>query len=151
MKRWPILVLIAALALPAVADEASHRAAALELIDVFGVEANLEQVRAGMIAGMLKQAPETEAYRPTLEAFFDEHLSWDKVESRYVDIYVETFSEKELREVVAFYRTETGRSVVEKLPGVMQRGAAISQHIVSEHQDELRAMIAERQKELQGG
>jgi hypothetical protein len=44
------------------------------------------------------------------------------LESVYVPLYAEHFSEQELGEVVAFYRTPTGRKLVRVLPVLVQQG-----------------------------
>lgn len=44
------------------------------------------------------------------------------LESVYVPLYDAHFSEAEIREIVVFYSTPTGRKVVEVLPEVLQQG-----------------------------
>lgn len=54
---------------------------------------------------------------------FDQRLDLEQVlESAYVPLYDRAFEETELAEIVAFYRTPTGRKVVEVLPVIYQQG-----------------------------
>jgi hypothetical protein len=48
-------------------------------------------------------------------------LSWDKISPMYINIYRTTFTQKEVNDMIAFYKSSTGQAVVEKLPMVMQQ------------------------------
>ena len=59
----------------------------------------------------------------TFRARFRERIDMAEVlESVYVPLYDQSFSTEELQEIVAFYRTPTGRKVVEVLPRLAAQG-----------------------------
>lgn len=63
------------------------------------------------------------SFSQTFRERFPERVDMDQVlESIYVPLYDESFSTQELQEIVIFYRTPTGRKVVEVLPRLLQQG-----------------------------
>jgi len=54
-------------------------------------------------------------------------LTWDKLKSQFVQIYLETFDQEEIDGLVAFYRSTAGQAFVDKMPVLMQKSMAISQ------------------------
>ena len=47
-----------------------------------------------------------------------------------IDVYARNFSEQEIDDKVAFYKTENGQTVIKKLPVVMQESVVGSQTLV---------------------
>ncbi len=62
-----------------------------------------------------------------LDTIIKEEMSWDKMKSQYVQIYMETFTQQEIDDLAAFYQTPSGKSFIKKQPMVIQRTSAISQ------------------------
>lgn len=52
------------------------------------------------------------------------------MEPEILKIYDKHFTEKEVDDMLAFYRTETGKSILKKMPDVMQESMMISQSFV---------------------
>jgi uncharacterized protein len=50
-------------------------------------------------------------------------LSWPKLEPIYMDIYRRNFTQQQVNDILAFYRTPSGRAMVEKMPAVMQQAS----------------------------
>jgi hypothetical protein len=48
-------------------------------------------------------------------------LAWNKIEPIYMDIYRKSFSQKEIDDMLAFYKSPSGQAVIAKLPVVMQQ------------------------------
>lgn len=48
-------------------------------------------------------------------------LSWDKISPMYMNIYRTTFTQKEVNDLITFYKSSTGQAVIEKLLVVMQQ------------------------------
>lgn len=46
-------------------------------------------------------------------------MTWASLEPMYVDIYRTTFTQKEVDDMLAFYRTPSGQSMITKMPIVM--------------------------------
>ncbi|MGH7128168.1 MAG: DUF2059 domain-containing protein [Planctomycetaceae bacterium] len=150
-----ILVPLVAAA-PAVAQQTpaiapAHEAAVLELFEVMELE---EQVRAsvallGGAAGDTSGA--ASAFGETLLAFFEEHMSWDALRPGYVRIYADVYTEAELRELIAFYRTPIGRKTVEVSPRLIRRSAEVGARIMRQHGPELQRLLLEQAQIRQRG
>lgn len=56
-------------------------------------------------------------------------FDWDAIGPQMVELYARTFTEDELRDMVAFYKTPSGRKSLEKMPLLMQEGFRISQEL----------------------
>jgi hypothetical protein len=107
-----------------------------------GMELGMEQ------GGMGELTPEI---RAVLRQFMDEHFRYEEMEPDFIRMYADTFTEEEIRGLVAFYRTPLGQRMVETLPEI----TATSQRIVMERlqdampqlmQAMMEAMQAQEQK-----
>lgn len=56
-------------------------------------------------------------------------FDWDGIGPQMTDLYVRTFTEAELRELVAFYETPAGRKSLEKMPLLLEEGFRLSQEL----------------------
>jgi hypothetical protein len=148
MRLWNLslaLALVVSLA-PATltrahADDNSHRAAVLELCNVMDLEHVMQESMKRMIDLQLQQAPQIQNARPQFEQFFGKYLSWNALKDDYVKLYMDAFSEPELRELTAFYKTPTGKKAVRQMPTLLQKGAELGASRVREHMGELMQML----------
>lgn len=54
-------------------------------------------------------------------------FDWEAIRPQMTDLYLRTFTEAELRDLVAFYETPAGRKSLEKMPLLLQEGFRFSQ------------------------
>ena len=132
----------------AAAQELKH-ALALEMLEAMGVPRQLQASVDAMVRQEAGTSPEAVALRDVMRDFFARYLTWDALKDRYADVYAAAFSEDELREITAFYRSSTGQKLSRSAPALLARGAAIGEETVRAHQDELQEMIVRRLPGLQ--
>lgn len=48
-----------------------------------------------------------------------QQISWSKLEPMYIDIYRKSFTQKEVDDMLVFYKSPSGQSMIEKMPVVM--------------------------------
>lgn len=116
------------------AGDNSHITTALKLVEMtFNKEAVYQQF---MYFGILpakeryENNPKTKAYseilvgvvREVLGEYFNDSETQRKLKTAYATIYAEEFTEEELNEMINFYKTDTGKKVLVKLPTVMEKG-----------------------------
>ncbi|MDQ6623687.1 MAG: DUF2059 domain-containing protein [Verrucomicrobiota bacterium] len=144
MKSLVSLVVALALLTPVVAraDEASHRAAAEQLLGLMGMETLLTQSVDQMLAMQVRQNPAIAPYQKEMKDFLGKYMSWASLKDDMVKIYTDEFTEQELKELTAFYQTPLGKKTVQKMPALMAKGAEMGQKRVQEHLPELQAAIA---------
>ncbi len=151
MCRLPLaLLLLLAAASPAAAQEIadSHLAAAEALLVAAETEAVMNQGIDSMLESQIEINPEMEAFDDIMRAFAREHLSWEAIRDEMVRIYAQAFTEDELREITAFYQTETGRKAVLLTPRLMAQGMEVGQRAFLANRAELEARIEERMRKL---
>lgn len=136
-------------AAPAAAKISSHEQAVHELFRVMGLQQTAVMGAATMIDAQVQANPAIEPYRDVMIDWATKYLAWESMVPGMTAIYTDTFSEPEIREMIAFYRTPTGKKVLETLPDVMQRSAEVGISLAQQHQEELEKMVAKRRRELE--
>ncbi len=131
------------------AATASHRAAAAELLEVTETERQIRHGIAMAFDAQVRANPLLGPFRDVMQRYADKYLDWATLQPELVAIHVSTFSEPELREMIAFYRTPTGQKAVRLLPEVTARIQQVAEQRVGAHAEELQAMIQQRAIELQ--
>ncbi|MBN1912664.1 MAG: DUF2059 domain-containing protein [Pirellulales bacterium] len=126
------------------ADEASHRAAADDLLAAMKVKENQIATAKQMLDAMVAQSPVLQAQKDILEEFLKECLAWDAVKDDFAKMYMEEFTESELEELAAFYRTPVGKKLADKTPVLAGKGAKIASARVQKKMPELQQKIRER-------
>ena len=114
----------------------SHQAAE-KLLNMMNMEKLTEQSTTNMVDAMFGRLPPKAQNREALQAFFKKYVGWAALKDDFVQIYVEAFSEKELNDLIAFYKTPTRQKAITVVPSLMQKGAQIGQSRVQEHLPEL--------------
>ena len=144
----PLLLLAHGL-LGAEQEMSSHDAAIVELLSLTKTEQTMLGAIRAVVDAQAQANPALAPYRDVLLQWAARYMTWDAILPDLLKLYRETFTEAEVRELIAFYRTPTGQKSVEKLPELMERGAEIGMALAQAHQAELEQMIAQRQRELE--
>lgn len=150
MKKC-LLAILATMALACATNDApqdGHRRSAEEFLEITQVERGMTSVTAVMMDSMVRQNPKLADYQDVLNEWIDERMSWPKVRDRFVAIYMDAFSERELRELIAFYQTPTGQKSIRLTPELIQKGAEIGNEAAMAGMADLQAMIRARAAEL---
>ncbi|MEL6616180.1 MAG: DUF2059 domain-containing protein [Bacteroidota bacterium] len=124
--------------------EASHRAAAEELLTTIDIPTVLNEAIRVSLDAELEMQPEIAPYRDLMEAFFKKHMSWAALRLSLIDIYVRNFTEGELREMTAFYRTPTGQKAARLTPTLMEEGMLLGQQAVEANLHHLERAVMDR-------
>ncbi|MEM1270940.1 MAG: DUF2059 domain-containing protein [Bacteroidota bacterium] len=128
----------------------SHLEAAEELLIQANTERNMQVAMEGMLQAQVQQNPALAQVEDVMREFFAEYLSWDVLKDEMIRLYADAFTEDELREISAFYRTPTGQKSIAKMPTLMMQGMQLGQRQVEENASELERRVLERLAELEG-
>jgi hypothetical protein len=145
------MLAIGLLAAPSFADDLSHRKAAAKLLEVTNVQQMLEKVKASVETIMRQQLgalqlPEegrqaaAKAQQEMME-WFSQFFAWEKTRDMYTEIYVETFTEDELNELIAFNQSPLGQKVLKKMPELMHRSMEKTQQVLREAEPEVKRRL----------
>ena len=125
----PVASVLAEDATPA-ADPAAL-AAARDLMEVTGVAKQMEGMISAMSQGFAKGAgAETSEKGKQAAAEFDAAMKKfmgykDEMLTDFAQLYAETFTAAEMKEIADFYRGGTGAKFIQAMPVLMQKGAQI--------------------------
>ena len=124
------------------AQEASRRALAEELLNLMNMQENIEKsfamVKQMIPAQMEKMKQATgqtnipsngSSQTDSMMDMMARELSWDKMKDDYITLYAETFTEDEMKGIIAFYKSPAGQAFTKKQPELMKRSMELSQKI----------------------
>ncbi|MEO1575650.1 MAG: DUF2059 domain-containing protein, partial [Pseudomonadota bacterium] len=131
-----------ALAHVAAADAKSHEAAARELLEVMETSDLIDQMNPQLDALFKEMMPEhnlppeeselMDAFEQELKVAIYETVSWARMEKDFLKLYMNVFSESEIRELTAFYRTPLGQKTIEKMPQLTQESMQLTMRYIGE-------------------
>ncbi|MDD2055930.1 DUF2059 domain-containing protein [Pseudomonas sp. JQ170] len=140
------------------ADTASHNASAEKFLmmahaDKLGTPVYMQVQQ--MFAQRFEQtkAPASkkavlDSYQAKANAALDQAIGWNKLKPDMVKLYTNTFTESELKDLVAFYQSPLGKKVLEKMPQVTQQSAQLTQQKLESAVPVVNKLLADMTKEL---
>jgi len=160
MNRNSLLCAIASLclaALPDFADDATKAAKVEEFFKLAKMDDTIRQalalaanqVRSGMLQQMTgtKLSPEQEKstgeFQDKVTALVSGALSWEKMKPPYVKLYADAYTEPQIDDMLAFYRSPSGQAMVAGNASLMTKASAIAQNQLAEIMPELQKLIRE--------
>lgn len=157
MKKLLVAVL-ASTAIWAHADDAGKNRNIDELLNLTDAAAMMENMYSQMEV-MLQDMGEQMGVAPGEQPIFDEYyskmmqlmreeLNWDKVKDPIKSIYGEHFTDTEIRDLIDFYKTDTGKKTLEKLPVIMQESMAISQQALANVLPQIQTMSQQLEADI---
>jgi len=119
----------------------THKQAALQLLTDAGTEGAMTAMTEVVLKQQLEANPAIKPYESVMRTFFQKYISFAAIRDDLAKLYMERFTELQLRQMLVFYQTPTGRLAVKELPKVIEAGAQIGKQRVEEHLSELREAI----------
>ena len=139
------LLFTASLALPglSVADDNSH----LEQVEILFKLTRMEQKINDSVDSVaqlqLRQNPNLDAAkRQQLMTFLERHIGWNAVRGDLYEMYMQTFTEEELKTINNFYITTTGQKVIVIVPQLVQERNRLSMQRLQQNIGELQAIMS---------
>lgn len=146
--RLTTLLLAALLALgarPAAAQQEPLRhELALQLLEAMGMPEQIQVQLATVAATQARTNPDLPGLGDLLREFLARYVTWDALKDEYAELYAGAFTEEELREMAAFYRTPAGQKLARATPQLSLQGAGIAERVMHAHAAELEEMIRRR-------
>ena len=151
-------LLLALISTQAMADAASHAAAAKQLLKLV----NADQIASpwyGQVNQMFAQrfvetqAPENkkavlERYQAKADATLNKVVGWDKIEPDMVGLYTKGFSEAELNELITFYKSALGQKVLKQMPALFSESMKMTQAKLEPVVPQINQLLEQMTKEL---
>lgn len=140
------------------ADAASHAASAEKFLvlahaDKLGTPVYMQVQQ--MFAQRFEQTKAPAAKKTVLDSYqakanaaLDQAIGWNKLKPDMVKLYTSSFSEQELKDLVAFYQSPLGKKVLETMPKVTQQSAQLTQQKLESAVPVVNKLLADMTKEL---
>ncbi|EGI74515.1 hypothetical protein PH505_af00320 [Pseudoalteromonas distincta] len=130
-----------------------------ELIKVMNLDSMVDSMY-GQVEGMMKGMSDQMGVKPSEQAIFDKYysdmttvlkteMSWAKMQPMMVNVYDKHFSEQEIADMLAFYKTDTGQKILEKMPVVMQESMQMSQSLMKDAMPKIQTLAQQLSDELE--
>jgi uncharacterized protein len=140
-----IMIILTTVGFSANADDKWKRALAEELLEQTNVKENTQasfDLIKQMVTKQLRavKPPQGQTAAPKeladqLNKILDvvaEEFSWESMREDYINLYAGLFTEEELKDLIAFYRSPAGRAFVKKQPELMKRTLEMTQRKVAD-------------------
>ena len=140
------------------ADETSHRKAVEELFILMGIPKMMDSTKIQteqMIFQQIKQQGIPDTKKPIIDKYMSkivdlitDTMIWDKLKSEISDLYVTNFTETEVNDMLAFYKSSTGKKFIEKMPVIIKSSMEIAQRQSQSIMTEINKLLEEMKKEI---
>ena len=144
-----VAILLAAGQVAVKADDASHREAVAKLFELTGMQQKIEDSVDNVLALQLAQSPDLKDHEVVVREFLERHIGWQSLEDALTAMYLQEFSEQELNDMNAFYGSQTGRKVIERLPVLVQMRNQLASKRLQDNIGELQYEIKARQRKAE--
>jgi len=124
-------------------ETSSKRVLAEELLNLMNTRESIEKTftmvkqmmpgqlaKAGQAAGQTNMPANASAQVEKMVDTISREFSWDKMKEDYITLYADTFTEEELKGIIAFYKSPAGQAFVQKQPELMKRSMELSQKMM---------------------
>mgnify|MGYP001820745325 FL=1 len=141
------VVLATSLLLPALssADDQGHREQVEILFKLTKMEQKVNESVASVAQLQLQQNPALESKRELLVGFLNRHIGWDAMRGDITEMYLQTFTEEELKTMNDFYITTTGQKVITIVPQLVQDRNKLAMMRLQQNIGELQQIMSEGQ------
>ena len=125
------------------ADDNSHLAQVEILFKLTRMEQKINESVESVAQLQLRQNPELVAQRGQLMAFLERHIGWNAVRGDLSGMYMQAFTEEELKTINDFYITPTGQKVITIVPQLVQERNRLAMQRLQNNIGELQKIVAQ--------
>ena len=124
------------------ADNNSHRGQVEKLFKLTQMEKRVKESVDNVLQLQLRQNPQLESQKEIVSQFFEKYIGWNALKEDVAQMYMKTFSEKELEDINAFYITPAGQKVINIVPQLVQQRNQLAMGRLQENIGELQNILA---------
>ncbi|NGP88571.1 DUF2059 domain-containing protein [Fodinibius halophilus] len=115
-----------------------------ELMDAMNMEKQITESADRMLKLQAQSMPQMAQHQEIMSEFFHKYINWESIGEDIKKVYKETFSEKEIRELTTFYKSDIGQKYARLTPTITEKTAKITQGVIMDHQMELQQKIMQK-------
>lgn len=147
MKKSIAIALVLFFTISIQASEERNTKVVYELFETAKMSTIYQQTIEKTLEAQIKQNPEIAPLKDVMTKFFDKYMGWESIKKDIAKIYMKNFTDDEIKELIAFYKTPIGQKTATLVPVIATEGAMIGEQRVEEHKAELTQMILEKLQE----
>ena len=138
------LLLSTSLILPGLtaADDKGHMEQVDILFKLTRMEQKINESVESVAQLQLRQNPALAAKNDQLMAFLERHIGWNAVKADLYAMYMQTFTEDELKTINDFYITPLGQKVIVIVPQLVQERNRLAMQRLQENVGELQQIMS---------
>lgn len=122
----------------------SHYKAAETLLLTMDTPKNINDNIQQMLTMQMEQVPAMKAAEIEVRSFFSKYMNYEAIKTDLIKMYMDEFTEKELKELNTFFKSPTGQKLASKQTTLTMRSAQIGQEKIQPHLPELQRIIQEK-------
>ncbi len=159
MKIFTMLCFISLVTFSAHAEQQSSKESVEKLMELTEVAKMMDAMHGQMrlmFDEMSKQMDISEKDKPIYDNYtskyadlLEEQMNWQTFKGPMIEIYSNHFTEEEVKGFITFYESDIGKSMVRKMPMIMQDSMLVSQELMKDFLPKMQALSIEMQKEIQ--
>src|SRR5262245_42773517 len=130
----------------ALGSTASYDEAVAQIIDILDLQHDTMWASVQAANLMISQNPSLKSDKKLYKQWSDKYLTWDAIRPEVVNAIKKAFNEPELREMITFYSTPTGKRVLQELPQLQITLLSLGSSQANSHRPELERMIRDQRK-----
>ena len=138
------LLLSVSLILPGLtaADEKGHVEQVEILFKLTRMKEKIDESVESVAQLQLRQNPAMAAKKDQLMAFLEKHIGWNAVKADLYTMYMQSFTEAELKTINDFYITPTGQKVIVIVPQLVQERNRLAMQRLQQNIGELHQILS---------
>lgn len=123
------------------ADKSAHLQQVETLFKLTQMEKKIQESVDSVVQLQLRQSPQLAEHEKTMHDFFTKHIGWNALKNDIAEMYIRTFTEKELEAINGFYITPAGQKVIKALPQLVQERNQLAMGRLQQNIGELQKII----------
>lgn len=112
-----------------------------ELLEITGGKEQIVQVQNQFFNVIANQNPTFAKHKELVKQWAQESFSWDEMKVGLAEVYKRHYTEDEIEQMVAFYKTPLGKKIIVTLPQVFSESAQVGMMVAQKNQSKLQEMI----------
>lgn len=124
------------------ADDNTHRHQVETLFKLTQMEQKVNDSIDSIMQLQMSQNPQLLQHKSEIRAFFERQIGWAALKSYITDMYLQAFTEAELKAINDFYITPTGQKVINTLPDLVQQRNQLAMQRIQQNIGELQQILA---------
>jgi hypothetical protein len=124
------------------ADDQSHREQVEILFKLTRMEQKINESVESIAELHIRQNPALEEKRGQLMDFLQRQIGWDALKEDLYEMYMQTFTEDELKTINDFYSTPAGQKVIVIVPQLVQERNRLAMQRLQQNIGELQAILS---------